>query len=231
MAKSRVSAAQPGTAFHKDVKQPTPGTQPEFDPARPRKFDLAAFISGASEHVNTRVIHVSGHPQAAAEAERLTGELDKLTDLLAADEDAETTGKPRRLSQKHPHREKAEKIQARLDELHEQLAGTWLAVKLRPLKPSEQDAIRRLNLPVGVELAAAIFATTATIQPATGEDLDEDGWESLTAEEWVALIETIGTVQYLTLDKAHEGLTYQAVTPDFFERFSASRPTRSTSSN
>ena len=56
----------------------------------------------------------------------------------------------------------------------------------------------------------------------------------LEAGAWVTaddLIEAIGPVQYLTLDKAHEGLTYQAVTPDFYERYSASRATRSTSSS
>ena len=225
-SKNRVSAS--GAAFHKDVKQPTakPGTGPEFDPARPRTFDLGAFISGAKSHTNTRTIPVTSRPDVAAEAERVAAEVDKLEHIAAQDREE---GTPRRLSAPSETAQKITDLKARLADLTAQLDGTWVLVKLRGLEPSEQDSIRRLNPEPGVPLAAAVFAVTATVRDADAPD--EEPWTDLTADEWADLIDAIGPNQYLTLDKAHAAITYQAVTPDFFERYSASRPTRGTSSN
>lgn len=230
MTKQRTSAPA-GAAFHKDVQQPdpnfSPGTEPEFDPARPAKFDLGAFISGARQHTSTCVIPVTFRPDVAAEVERLTDERDKLTRVVEEDKAAGTSARAR-LSAPSQRANRLAELDTLIAELEPQLDGTWVLVKLRPLTPTEQDALRRRNLTPGVDLAAAIFATTGLIR---AEHDDPDAWAAMDDVQWVELIEAIGPVQYLTLDKAHEGLTYQAVTPDFYERYSASRATRSTSSS
>src|SRR5699024_771732 len=105
--------------------------------------------------------------------------------------------------------------QARITELEEQLDGTWALVKVRALKPSEQDDVRKRKLPVGVPLFCAMFEHVGAVaHPDTPED-----WTPLTAAQWQDFVEAIGAAQYLTLDQAVDALSYQAVTPDFFERY------------
>lgn len=233
MSKNRVSGStsnpqHSGAAFHKDVPQPTSTPQqPEFDPTRPRAFDLGAFISGAKDHASTRTIPVTSRPAVAAELERLTIERDALAHRTSEDG---TPGPARRLSATSPSTARLKAIEERIAELEPQLEGTWLLVKIRGLEPAEQDDVRRQNLPLGVELAAAIFEITSTV--ARPEDRDDpDAWGRLSAAEWEDLFAVIGSGQYATLDKANSDVSYQAVTPDFFERYSASQTTRSTSSS
>lgn len=232
-SKSRVSgsttraASGQGAAFKKDVQQPAPGDDaPEFDPTRPAAFDLGAFISGAKEHTNTRTIPVTSRPVEAAELERLTADRDKLARVTDEDAQQAEGGSPRRLSAISDRRQKLLDIEARIAELEEELDGTWLLVKVRGLKPTEQDAIRKKRVEVGVPLFCAMFEQVGLVRdPAGGE------WGTLTADGWAELVEAIGSAQYVTLDQAVDALTYQAVTPDFYERYSASRATRSTSSS
>lgn len=222
MAKTqRVSGAPAGSSFTKPDKAPA---APEFDPTRPGAFDIAGFLAGATQHTNVRVLRVTSKPDVAAALELAMTEADLLRSAQAEPEDAPR----RRLSQASGGTERLKELDATIAELAPQLDGTWLEVKLRGLTPSEQDTIRMQRPPTGVELAAAIFAVTATVRT-PGED--EGPWASLTAAQWADLIEAIGPAQYSTLDKAHESLTYQAVTPDFYERFSASRATGSTSAS
>ena len=223
--KSRVTNtpnSKDGAAFTK------PQPEPEFDPARPASFDLEGFISGARSHTNTRTIPVTSRPDVAAQVEELTAEADKLDRITGAGATDDGTAPRKRLSAVSEPAKRLREIRDQITDLEPQLDGTWLLVKLRGLEPSEQDTIRGQNLQIGVPLAAAIFAATAQVKPAD----DEDGqWSVLSADEWTNLIDAIGPTQYMSLDKAHSDVTYQAVTPDFYERYSASRATRSTSSN
>ncbi|MFK5689603.1 hypothetical protein ACI3EY_08040 [Ornithinimicrobium sp. LYQ92] len=224
------AASTPGAAFRKDVQQPTAKTKddaPEFDPTRPATFDLPGFISGAKSHTNTRIMPVTSRPDIAGELAALTYEQDQLVALIEEDKASEG-GTPKRLSAKSIRARRIDEIKARIAELEPELDGTWVEIKLRASTAGEQTAVRLLRLPPGIEVAGAVFEDAATIRPA-GEG--DDAWSSLTAEQWVDLIEVIGIEQYETLDKTHTSLTYQGVTPDFYERYSASRGTRTTSSS
>ena len=219
-SKNRVSASAPGNSFTK----PNAPARPEFDPTRPGAFDIAGFLAGAREHTNTRTLAVTSRPDVAAELERLHAEADQIRAVQAEPEDSPR----RRVSQKSGKAQRLEQIEQRIAELEPQLEGTWLEVKMRGITPSEQDDVRALKLNPGVPLAAAIFEKACLVR---GEGGTEDDWEPLDRASWEALIDAMGPVQYVALDKAHEGLAYQAVTPDFYERYSASRATRSTSAS
>lgn len=230
-SKSRVSgsttraASGQGAAFKKDVQQPAKDDAIEFDPTRPAAFDLGGFLAGAKKTTNTRTIPVTTMPVEAAELERLTEQRDKLA-RITPDNDENTP--PRRLSAISTQRQHLRDVEARIAELEEQLDGTWLLVKVRGLKPTEQDDVRKRGVEIGVPLFCAMFEHAGLVRY---PDAGDDAWASLTAAQWVDLVEAIGAGQYAMLDKAIDGLTYQAVTPDFFERYSASRATRTTSSS
>lgn len=228
--KNRVSGkttSAPGAAFTKDVQQPDPTSQQvaEFDPTRPGAFDLAGFISGAKKHTNTRTIPVTTLPVEAGELQRLTDQRDKLARITPEDDEATP---PRRLSAMSQQRQQLADAEARIAELEEELDGTWLLIKVRGLEPEEQDKVRNQRPEVGVPLFCAMFEYAALLR--RPED-PEDAWGALDADEWRQIVGLIGAGQYAMLDKAIDGLTYQAVTPDFFERYSASRATRNTSSS
>ena len=223
MANNRVSRPAPGNSFTK------PDAKPEFDPTRPGAFDISGFLAGAKKHTNVRVIPVTYKPEIAAELERLTTEADKIRRVQAEPEDSPR----RRVSQKSGKAALLEKLEERIAELEPELDGTWLEVKVRGITPAEQDEARKAGHAPGVAQAAAIFEKTCLVRdPDMVEDGDDDGgWAPMPHDAWLELIEAIGPAQYVMIDKAHEGLAYQAVTPDFYERFSASRATRSTSAS
>ena len=232
---SRVSGGKPrtstqsGAAFHKDVQQPDPKAQaaPEFDPTRPATFDLSGFISGARTHVSTRTVPVTSRPDIAGELAALTYERDRIVEVIEEDKTTEG-GTRKRVSAKTARSRRLQEIDERIGELQPELDGTYVLVKIRAMSPVEQDEIRQLRMPPGIDLAGQIFHLGAVIR---SEDSDDDAWSTLSAEQWTEFFEAIGIDQYNTLDKTFESITYQGVTPDFYERYSASRRTRSTSSS
>lgn len=226
---TRPVSSAPGTAFHKEVQQPTAKTQddaPEFDPTRPASFDLEGFISGARSHTNTRVVPITSNPGVAGELAALTFEKDKLVEVIAEDKASEG-GTSKRLSAKSIRARRLDEINARMAELDPELEGTWVEVKLRAATIAERDGIRAAKMAPGIDLAGYIFSIVAGIR-AAGSD---DEWARMTGDQWADFFEAIGIEQYTTLDQTFESLAYQGVTPDFYERYSASRATRPTSSS
>lgn len=233
-SKSRATAA-PQTKTELPGVEPTTGSafikpdEAEYDPTRPATFDLPGFISGAVQHNPRRIIPVTYKPEVAAEAEACAEKIKTLEAAPAAAEGDEE-GKPRRrMAQGSPRARMLAELRARYDELVGELVGTWAKVKIRPVEPGEQDEIRAAKAPAGIQQAALVFSVVALVGGPDAERDNEDDWSALSAEQWLEFINAIGPVQYHLLDKAYEVLSYGSVTPDFYERFSASLATRSTS--
>ena len=214
-----------GSAFTKPTGDDTPD-EVEFDPTRPAAFDLAAFKAGATPTSATRTLQVTILPNEAAELRELYTERDRLATVMAEDAEGGTAPR-RRMAEVTGRTKRARDVEARIAELEDLLEGTWLDVRLRALTPSEQDEIRKRKIPVGVGLAAAMFAVAATIRSTDGGE----EFASMDADGWLELIDTIKSEQFLTLDQALQSLSFAQVTPDFYGQYSASRATRSTSAS
>ena len=83
----------------------------------------------------------------------------------------------------------------------------------------------------GLKTPQDVAATVESGADAMGLVLSSTSPRAVTVEQASELVEAVGSAQYVTLDQAVDALTYQAVTPDFYERYSASRATRTTSSS
>lgn len=215
-AKNNPDADVVKSAPKKVEEKPTPKKN---DLTRPAKFSLESWIDGSAQDVDT--VRVTQNPRIAQKLHKLENEKQEVQSVEQSLERTKET--PRRLAQKDARKQRIREIEAEIKALLPQLDGTWAEVQIRALSPKEEDKLRERKVKPGFEMVCHVFEITAVIRE---EGDDEDAWTELSVDEWAELFEIIGINQFQTLDRAAGNLTYsQAVTPDFFERFSQYRAT------
>lgn len=209
---------------------PTKTTKP-IDVTQPGDFSLTDLLAGATQLVTT--VTLSNDPVTAGKVEKITvqiEQLENLREMAKATDTARTNGtRKQRLSEKDETRTAIEKLITERDELLSTLEGTYLDFSSRRLTAREMDELRAQDLTPGLDLSIGHFIKSETTvrphgaPPETGVQPD--------AAQWEGLINLIGEAQFRLLDREVGRLTYQNVMPDFYERYSASRPESQPSSS
>lgn len=243
MANRMSGDAAKSAAASKQKTQRPKAEKVEYDPTRPASLDLEAFIVGAQEWIPTKVVHISARPSLVADVEDIDRALESLDAQEATQREAnaengtDDSGRRQRMAGLGSERLKRitaerERLTAQREDAMQQLEGTWRAIKLRALDPTEGDEIRiaaRELQSTGVPLTALIMSKAALVGAADAEKDNPDDWHALDVETWETLINAMGQPQYLMLDNTYAVLDQRKVSPDFFERHSASRATTASS--
>lgn len=206
----------------------TKKTTPKDDLTRPGKFSLESLIAGRLNLVKSTTVTLD--PDTAALAAALEDEKNGL--LLAMAQVEDTTQSKRRLAQKDARKERIRQIDTDIAAHRKTLEGTWVEVQFRRLTQLELDdtnaaaaAARDAGEPYGpTRTSADVWAKCGQIRPAESDN--EDDWTSMTADEWLQLIDAIGIPQFRALDNLSYQVSFgRAVTPDFSKPSSRSQPT------
>lgn len=203
---------------------PAKNTPTPIDMSKPGEFSLADLLAGNTAPVQT--VTVTTDADTAAEIERVNEQIERITKVLdlrqATGEGQKDGPRRRRLAEKDELRAELQDLQGQRDGLLAKLDGTYLDITVRRLTPRELDEMRKEKNAPGYDTSIAHFIRGNTTvrphgtDPDAGIELDADGWDQL--------LSAIGETQFRMLDQAAGRLSYQTVMPDFYERYSASRP-------